>query len=173
MPKKSYKETIKKLIKIKTMMRLKGKMFVMIILSIILFSCETENTNTKTIEYSSKIIGKWKQIKAFNIEDDTKTPVSYNWEEINKGFTLQLNEDNSFEYTKFENCITGKYFFNNELSSIEFDFDCEIDFYGNLVTKITESFAEEPTENNLLYLMHKQDLNGCEENCNSILERIE
>jgi hypothetical protein len=155
------------------MIKLKERMCLVLILSSILFSCETENINTGNIEYSRNIIGKWKQVKAFNLEDDSKTPASYNWEEVNNGFTLQLNEDKSFVYTKFENCSTGKYFFNKELSNIEFDFDCEIDFYGNLVTNITESFAEDLTESNLLFLMHKQNPNGCDENCNSILERIE
>jgi hypothetical protein len=166
-------ERILKFIKMKTMLKLKGKMCLVLILSSILFSCETENTNAEKNEYSRKIIGKWKQVKAFNLEDDSETPAIYDWEEINNGFTLELNEDNTFVYTKFENCSTGKYFYNIELSTIEFDFDCEIDFYGNLVTTLTESFAEDLTESNLLFLMHKQNPNGCEENCNSILERTE
>ena len=92
---------------------------------------------------------------------------------MENGFTLQLNEDKTFVYTKFNDCATGQYNFNSELSTIEFNFDCEIDFYGDLVTSITESFAEDAFQSELLFLMHKINPNGCVKHCNSILERVE
>ncbi|AWH74662.1 hypothetical protein DCS32_10995 [Dokdonia sp. Dokd-P16] len=155
------------------MLKFIGKICFLVIISFIAFSCETDNVNDGNNSYSKKIIGKWQQVRSFNLEDDSMTPAVYVWEEVDNGFTLQLNDDKSFIYTKFEGCSTGTYFYNDELSSITFDFNCEINFHGNLVRSLTESFAEDLTRNNLLFLMHKQNPNGCVEDCNSILERIE
>lgn len=141
-------------------------------LSIFLFSCETDDTPPH-FEYSNKIIGEWQQVATFNLKDATTTPATYDWDEVVDGFTLQLFEDGTFIYTKFEECTTGEYSFDPILDNIEFHFDCEIDFYGEPVTNLTESFAKDPSQNNQLFLMHAYRPETCEEECNSILERIE
>ena len=153
------------------MLKIKSRLL-LISLSILLFSCETDDALPETFEYSNKIIGEWQQVKTFNIKDTSTTPATYDWDEVVDGFTLQLFENGTFTYTKYENCTTGAYFFDSNLSKIEFIFDCEIDFYGEPVTSLTESFAKDPSQNIQLFLMHQYGPEGCEEECNSILKRI-
>lgn len=154
------------------MFKIKSQLL-LLALSMILFSCGTDDTLPETFEYSNKIVGEWQQVKTFNIKDASATPPTYDWDEVEDGFTLQLFEDGTFNYTKFEDCTTGEYFFNRDLARIEFHFDCEVDFFGETVTKITESFAKDPSQNQQLFLMHARGSEICETECNSILKRIE
>jgi hypothetical protein len=154
------------------MFKIKSQL-ILVSISIFLFSCGTDNTLHETLSYSNKIIGEWQQIQTSNITDASTNPATYDWSEVVDGFTLQLSEDGTFNYTKFEECSTGKYIFDGNLAQIEFTFDCEIDFFGESVTKITESFAEDISDNNQLFLMHQFGSEFCETTCNSILKRIE
>lgn len=156
---------------IKIMFKINSQ-FLLLFLSVFLFSCGTDD-GFETFEYSDKIIGEWQQATTFNILDASATPPTYDWFEVEDGFTLKLYQDGTFNYTKFEDCTTGEYFFDTNLGKIEFHFDCEIDFYGEPVTVLTESFAEDPSQNNQLFLMHAYGIENCEEQCNSILKRIE
>lgn len=154
------------------MLKIKTQLLILS-LSIFLFSCGTDDTLPETFEYSNKVIGEWQQVKTFNIQDTSTTPATYDWDEVADGFTLQLFENGNFIYTKFEECTTGEYVFNSGQAIIEFNFDCEIDFYGEPVTSLTESFAKDPSQNKQLFLKHKYGPEGCELACFSILKRIE
>ncbi|TXD53221.1 MULTISPECIES: hypothetical protein [unclassified Polaribacter] len=127
----------------------------------------------ETSSYSKKIIGEWQQVQTFNILDASATPATYDWFEVADGFILQLFENSTFKYTIFKECFTGNYIYNDNLAQIEFNFDCQINFYGKSVTKITASFAEDPSDNNQLFLMHALGPEICETACNSILKRKE
>lgn len=152
------------------MLKIKSQ-FILLFFLIFLFSCETDD-KPPHFEYSNKIIGEWQQVTTFNIKDASATPPIYDWYDVEHGFTLQLFGDGTFSYTKYENCTTGAYFFDSNLAEIEFQFNCEIDFYGEPVTNLTESFAEDPSQNDQLFLMHAYGPLNCEEECNSILKRI-
>lgn len=154
------------------MLKIKNQLL-LIFSSVFLFSCSSDDSLPKTFEYSNKIIGEWEQVSTFNILDASATPPTYDWFDVEDGFILKLYEDGTFEYTKYEDCATGEYFFDTSLAKIEFHFDCEIDFYGELVTKLTESFAEDPSQDTQLFLMHAFGPENCEKECNSILERID
>lgn len=153
------------------MLKIKSQI-IFLFFSTLLVSCGTYDTPPH-FDYSNKIMGEWKQVTTFNIQDSTATPPTYDWYDVEDGFTLQLSEDGTFIYTKYESCTTGEYFYDPKLSKIEFNFDCEIDFYGEPITSLTEYFAADPSQNIQLFLMHKYGPEGCEEECNSILKRIE
>lgn len=142
-------------------------------ISLMLFACDSNKISSDN-EYQNKIIGQWKQVKSFDLIDDTITPNIYDWLDVQDGFILELLNDGNFIYTKNESCTTGVYLFDESLSEIEFNFDCEIDFYGEKITKLTEFFEKNNSQNNTLVLYHKLNPNSsCIKTCNSILERIE
>lgn len=140
--------------------------------SIIFFSCGTDDSLPKSFQYSNKIIGEWQQVTTFNILDASANPPTYDWFDVEDGFTLQLFEDGTFSYTNFENCTTGEYFYDSVAAKIEFHFDCEVEFYGEQVTVLTETFAEDTSQNDQLFLMHAYNREDCIEECNSILRRV-
>jgi len=140
---------------------------------IFLFSCGLGYHPPESFEYSKKIIGKWQQIRSFNLANDPESPIGYDWIVVQDGFTLGLNTDGTFEYTKYGNCTTGKYIFYPNFGRIEFNFDCEINSNGESVTKIIELINEDVSQNNQLFLDHPRSSDICKEDCMSILKRIE
>ncbi|MDP5229058.1 MAG: hypothetical protein NWQ38_01595 [Cellulophaga sp.] len=140
--------------------------------SLFMLSCINEDTQSDWFDISGKIIGEWQQVQAFNLKDASTVPPRFDWDDVANGFSLQLSEDGTFRYTKYGECNTGRYIFNNDLAEIEFQFNCEIIFNGVATNKLTESFARE-IKNDFLVLFHAETSEDCETKCNSVLKRIE
>jgi hypothetical protein len=141
--------------------------------SIFLFSCAPDSNLPVSLDLSKKIIGEWQQVSVFNLVDESSNPQAYDWFAVEDGFLLRLNENGTFDYTKYTDCITGRYVFYPDSKKIEFNFDCEINFNGVSVSKITEFFDGSPPQNDRLLLEHARSSDLCRESCMSILKRVE
>lgn len=153
------------------MLHFKSVSFSLVIASIF-FNCGGEEL-PDTFDYSEKIIGTWQQDRTFNLVDATRNPAAYDWFYVEDGFALSLFEDRSFIYTKFGACTSGNYVYDSVLHKIEFFFDCEVEFDGEMVNKIIEDLEQDNKQNNKLTLYPRRINSQCEINCASIFRRIE
>lgn len=124
------------------------------------------------IDLSKIIIGKWVQTRSFDLVDASTDPPAYDWFNVENGFTLELNSDKSFVYTRYDSCMTGTYFFDSELNRINFFFDCEFDFDGKRVAELTEYIDDVASNNSTLSITHA-DESSREKNIFSRLRRID
>ncbi|MCH7410970.1 hypothetical protein MM239_16300 [Belliella sp. DSM 111904] len=152
---------------------MKNQLF-FIAFTLLMLSCSKVEEPTMLFPYQDKIIGEWVQVQKFVLVDEHVTPPKYDWQEIKDGYTLSLFEDGTFNYTKFEECTTGKYAFKGIFPEIELTFDCEIEFYGIKTSTYSEIIMENLTQNNRLQLEHNygKSLNGCASECFSVFERV-
>ncbi|MBW6492820.1 MAG: hypothetical protein K0B15_16680 [Lentimicrobium sp.] len=148
------------------------KILVIFSVSILIIACEKDNNVPEVFEYSEKIIGKWKQIKSFDLVDASVNPTAWDMFDVENGFTLELSKDSTFVYTNYGPCVTGVYSFNANLLKIDFHFDCDIEFWGENINTLTEFFDEDKTQNTRLLLVHA-DASYTEKQAYSILERID
>jgi hypothetical protein len=121
-------------------------------------------------DFSAKIIGKWKQMKSFDLVDPNVNPSKWDWFDLNEGFTLELKKDNSFEYTRFGTCVTGMYDFDPKIHKIEFLLNCEIEFNGVMTKNFTEYLDDTFSQKFLLKLFHTS---YTDKQASSILQRVE
>ena len=143
-----------------------------LIIASFLISCFGDE-QPETFDYSEKIIGTWQQDRTFNLVDATRNPAAYDWFDVEDGFILSLFEDRSFIYTKFGTCTSGNYVYDSILHKIEFFFDCEVEFQGEMLDKIIEDLEQDNKQNNKLTLFPRRVKSQCEVNCAYIFKRIE
>jgi len=133
-------------------------------------SCVEYHTIEK-IDLSKIIIGKWVQTRSFDITNASTNPPSFDWFNVENGFTLELARDGSFVYTRYGTCMTGTYLFDSELQRINFFFDCEVEFDGKIVTEITEFLDDTVSNSSTLFIEHAVE-SSKEKNFFSYLRRI-
>lgn len=133
-------------------------------------SCSSEIGNPSQIDFSKHIIGKWIQTKSFDLVDASQNPPKYDWFDVENGYTLRLNPDKSFVYTKFGSCKSGTYIFDPEFLKIKFLFDCELN--GKPSKMFTVQIDESASDQSSLLLDYFKD-NSQGINVFSVLEKIE
>lgn len=137
----------------------------------LLFSCGTDDYEPfEPFDFSKEIIGEWQQIERFDLLDDTRTPAAFEWVNVENGFLLNIFEDGTFEYSKFQECTTGEYVYDEITSDIDFYFDCEVDINGEIMTEITENFQKHWEESEYITLNHLTQ--NCVQECYSLLIRV-
>jgi hypothetical protein len=147
-------------------------LIVLFFLSVISLSCIPEDVQF-TVDYSQKIIDEWKQVSRFGVVEDGTFPSTFDWFDVEDGFILKLFENDTFNYTKYENCCFGTYSFGLSLNKIFFIFGYQIDYNREQVTELTESFGSDIPQYDLLLLFHFYGVDQCNEECNSLLKRID
>ena len=84
-------------------------------------SCDQTDNNKPT---ENSIYGTWKLTAVYSNVGDGQN----NWNSIENGYTISINNDGSFESTKYEECNSGTIDLDNTLNIISFMFDCS-NFY--------------------------------------------
>jgi len=141
-------------------------------LSSLFISCGTDDyAPDEKFDFSTKIIGKWEQVSMFNLKDSTIVPNAYEWVDVENGFTLEFFDEERFEYAKFQDCFAGTYFLELDSDNIEFYFDCEINFNGEITSNLKEDFYSNDYNNEFLNINHYLGA-GCVEECSSLLTRL-
>lgn len=135
-----------------------------------IISCEEDVIFIENFEYAENIMGKWKQTRSFDLVDDTIIPNAWDWFDVENGFTLEILEDNRFVYNNYANCISGTYSFDVTSLNIEFQFDCEIEFWGENIDILIESFWSDLSQNYLI--MVHADATFTDKQAISTLQRI-
>lgn len=148
--------------------------FEKISLALILFlfySCGPKEEGPIGVDFSKIIAGKWIQTKSFDLVDFSKTPPEYDWFDVENGFILELNPDNSFTYTKYGSCNSGSYIFDTNSLKINFLFDCEFELNGKSMNQITVQIDDSASDESTLFIDH---FNENQERINvfSVLSRV-
>lgn len=149
------------------------KPFLLVCIAIFLFSCVSDDSLPPTHNYTEKIIGEWQQVETFNLVDSSVSPAVYDWFEVESGVSLILNADGTFHYSKYEGSSSGEYTFNSETAEIEFKFDNAVEALGEITSIVKERFAEDKSQDNMLFLIHARDGELCTTECSSIFKRVQ
>ena len=88
-----------------------------LILSIFFFPTGCSEDETKQQENS--IYGTWKLTQSFVVDG-----VSGSWKDIENGFIITLNKNNTFSSNKFRECSIGTYSINTNNNKITFKYNC-------------------------------------------------
>lgn len=153
------------------MQRIKSFSIVLLI-TFFVSACGIEDNVPETLDYSKKIIGTWQLDRSFNLVDASMNPPVYDWFEVEDGYKLSLFDNNTFVYTRFEECTSGEYQYDPVLQKIDFSFDCEFEYQGEMITEFTEFVEQDKSQNGILNLSSTQGNKVCVENCSSIMKRI-
>ncbi|MFC0263034.1 hypothetical protein [Fontibacter flavus] len=145
---------------------------IVLLITFFVSACGIEDNVPETLDYSKKIIGTWQLDRSFNLVDASMNPPAYDWFEVEDGYYLSLFDNNTFIYTRFEECNSGEYQYDPVLQKIEFSFDCEFDYQGEMMAKFTEFLEQDKRQNDILNLSSPQGNKVCVENCSSIMKRI-
>ena len=136
--------------------KLKTSFLFFVVISI--FGCENSDHLPNDTDYSKKIIGKWKQIKSFELINSSKNPQEGDWIPVENGFIVEFKIGNDFIYSKYGTCMEGSYSIDSKLGKIDFAFDCEIEFDGKKIQNLTEEFEINNSKNSQIYLWHPREI---------------
>ena len=145
--------------------------FLLVSVSLLFLCCSTDGgVLEEPFDFSKEILGEWQQVERFDLQDNGQTPPAFEWVKVENGFLLNIFDDGTFEYFKFQDCTTGEYVYDEISSNIDFYFECEVDFNGEIVSEIRENFLKHWQESEYLTLNHlTQD---CVQECSSLLVRV-
>lgn len=143
------------------------------LIAVLFFSCNSDDSLPPTYEYPEKLIGTWQQTSIFNqINPDSvyEGLHPYEWVDLEDGAILIFEENGDFTYSRYEQCTSGTYNYNNSSSNLELNFNCAIEIDEEEVSTLINRIAEDKLSNDILWINHSNEA-GCKEECASIFRR--
>ncbi|GEM_PF-7124403 len=147
-----------------------------LVLSFLLLGCDDSETIIIESVYPEKLVGYWEHVSSkhgFQEGSENSGQTVFHDEAI---FQLELHENKSFIFSRFnEDCITGPKFEYVEdefgYKSVDFFFDCEIEWQGELVFKINADIVGYDNFDVLIF-SYLNTIENCNEFCTTTFQRV-